>query len=384
MIKIPISFVIEIDDVGWDDGRDLRLKGKASRSGFPRHHVLADYEVLNQIAEATGKKISVALSLGDWDKDNIFRGEIGITHDPYGWDRKSEIDIPNFENYRDALEAGKLDFMIHSLLHGRYTEDGVRLTEKEFTPLEKDAEGKPFFSFSEEDFRRRLDLFFKIYNSWGFKEKIRAIVFPSGVARDEQIHKRICKVLSEYGIIYWGDRFFFPETMRIIDGVACFKWGNNHDDIPWNAYDFDPLVLDNFYLDGSHDNSCIQGTHWTNFLRFNPTRNHENIDRWVKYYEKQSEVFGSALANDLPEAVNQLIHREHSRVTETAEGYEIDLSSVLATEFSALTDEFLVSFTKDEVPVACDGGSIDLYEEKKDFRTYKISYNTPVITIKTK
>ncbi|MBO7303825.1 MAG: hypothetical protein J6V09_01190 [Clostridia bacterium] len=384
MVKIPISFVLEMDDVGWDDGRDLRLKGKASRSGFPRNHTLEDYEFLNQLAEATGKKISVALTMADWDKDNVLRGEVGITHDPYGWDRKSEIDVKKFEGYRDALDAGNLDFMVHSLLHGRYTEDGVRLTEKEFTPLEILPDGKPKFLFSEEDFRHRLDLFFKIFNSWGFEGKVRGIVFPSGVPKDKDIYTRACKVLSEFGIIYWGDHFDFPEEIKIINGVACFKWGMNDGDIPWNAYDFDPDVLGDYYAPGSDRNSCMHGSHWTNFLRFNPKKNVEGVEPWARFYKRQSEIFGSALARDLPEAVNQLIHRAHSTVEKNADGYKIDLSGVSATNFSALTPEFLVSFTKDEVPVACDGGSIDLYEEKKDFRTYKISYNTPVITIKTK
>ena len=42
-VKIPISYVIEMDDVGWDQGHDLRMLGQASRSGIPRYHTIEDY-----------------------------------------------------------------------------------------------------------------------------------------------------------------------------------------------------------------------------------------------------------------------------------------------------------------------------------------------------
>ena len=52
-MKIPIAWVLEFDDLGWDDGRDLRLNKKASRSGIPRYHTLEDYELVAKIgAEA--------------------------------------------------------------------------------------------------------------------------------------------------------------------------------------------------------------------------------------------------------------------------------------------------------------------------------------------
>ena len=89
IVRIPIGGILQLDDVGWDNGRDLRLIGQASRSGLPRYHALGDYEFLNQLADATGRHVAVALCLGDWDKENFLRGEIGITHNPHGWDRKS-------------------------------------------------------------------------------------------------------------------------------------------------------------------------------------------------------------------------------------------------------------------------------------------------------
>ena len=93
---IPLPFLLEMDDVGWDDGRDLRLSGLASRSGLPRNHAKEDYEFLRSLSDSTGKNIAVALCLGDWDKENYLRGEVGVTHDPNGWDRGGVMDVAKF------------------------------------------------------------------------------------------------------------------------------------------------------------------------------------------------------------------------------------------------------------------------------------------------
>ena len=90
---IPIAVQINLDDVGWHDGTDLRYKGQASRSGIPRRHEPEDYLVLEKIGAALNTRIVCPLCLGDWDKDNYLRGEVGITHDPYGWNRAEEIDV---------------------------------------------------------------------------------------------------------------------------------------------------------------------------------------------------------------------------------------------------------------------------------------------------
>ena len=159
-IKIPKAWVFEYDDVGWDNGRDLRLSKKASRSGLPRYHALEDYEVLAQIGEAAGMTLNVALCLADWDKDNVLRGFVGATHDPHGWDRKNEIDIEKFAKYRDTLEGTKyVDYSIHGLMHGVYDEKGILIHEREYFDLLTDGMSQTLALRSVEDFNRRLDCF---------------------------------------------------------------------------------------------------------------------------------------------------------------------------------------------------------------------------------
>ena len=139
--KIPIAFILEMDDVGWDDGRDLRLIGRASRSGLPRNHAVEDYELLKRLTETTGKRLAAALCVADWDKDNLLHGEIGITHDPYGWDRASEIDVDKQRRCIDILENANVDYILHGVLHGRYGENGELITEHEVLERRVEADG---------------------------------------------------------------------------------------------------------------------------------------------------------------------------------------------------------------------------------------------------
>ena len=84
-VVIPAALILDLDDVMWHDGRDLRYIGQASRSEFPRHHVPEDYKIIDQLGRALNMKIICPICLGDWDKDNCLRGVVGVTHNPKGW-----------------------------------------------------------------------------------------------------------------------------------------------------------------------------------------------------------------------------------------------------------------------------------------------------------
>jgi hypothetical protein len=90
-VIIPTAWILEMDDVGWDNGRDLRLIGQASRSGLPRHHAVEDYEFIRSLTSASSNHLATALCVADRDKYNILRGEVGIPHDPHGRDRADEM-----------------------------------------------------------------------------------------------------------------------------------------------------------------------------------------------------------------------------------------------------------------------------------------------------
>ena len=51
-ISIPIALQVCFDDIGWDNGADLRLAGKASRTGMPRFHTYEDYEAVHLLGDS--------------------------------------------------------------------------------------------------------------------------------------------------------------------------------------------------------------------------------------------------------------------------------------------------------------------------------------------
>ncbi len=378
-VIIPMSFVLEMDDVGWIDGRDYTEEGKASRSGLNRDHCIEDYEYLKALTQQTGKRIAAALVVGDWDKDNFLRGEIGFTHDPHGWDQKSKINVEEHRKCLTVLEEAGVDFMVHGVLHGRYDENGKRITECEYMQINRFPDGTHTRSaLPEEEFRRHLDMYFKIYNAWGLKQKIRGFVVPCGNSfSTEEDTEKMAKVLSEYGIRYWANSFpHFPEgtTLQVHHGVACFRWGQAKPGIPWDEVSANAFERPVFCEENTTRFSCFQGTHWTNHLNLDPKKNLENLPGWLDLYRRQSEHFGCVLADGLAEAVNQHFYREFAKMTWEENRAVIDLSQVLEKAIEGHKKEFFLSVKKDLSPKACRGGTLSLYEEKEEFITYKICH----------
>jgi len=388
-VIIPTAWILEMDDVGWDNGRDLRLIGQASRSGLPRHHAVEDYEFIRSLTHASGNHIATALCVADWDKHNILRGEVGITHDPHGWDRAAEMDPEKHETCMAILDSANADFLLHGVLHGRYDEEGKQLTEREFLVNEIHEDGtKVSVLPSEEDFRRRLDLFFRIYNAQGLKQTIRGFVVPCGVGNiTEETVKCMAAVLADYGIRYWADVFKYPEfdsSLKVYNGVACFRWTYNKTKMPWEAYDIDPDTLTHFNHADDPQRVCLHGSHWTNYLRFNPKNNAKGIDGWVNFYKRQGEIFGSMNARDLAQAVNQLFYVEFATLSEADGVWTVDLSPVKAQALDCHKNEFFLSFQNGTSPLSCEGGEITLYETHNEFSTYKITHHADLVTIRCK
>ena len=59
----------------------------------------------------------------------------------------------------------------------------------------------------------------------------------------------------------------------------------------------------------------------------------------------------------------------------------VGMSKLLKLDFDGLKKEFYISLKKGVTPKSCVGGEIELYEEKRDFNTYKIIYTSEKITI---
>lgn len=389
IVKIPVAIQFCFDDVGWDNGRDLRDRGQASRSGIPRNHAIEDYKMLHEFGKALGQKILTPLCLADWDKDNLLRGEVGITHNPHGWDRKSEINIEFYEEARDILNGSEyIEPVIHGLMHGVYDKDGKLLQEMEYFSWVNDGEKTEAKLTSDEDFYNRIRLFFEIYNGWGFTKKIRAFVSPCGFhSSSEETILDLAKKLNGLGIKYWANGGFrFDGPMGTYADVAVMKKGGSYNGKygsmpPWQGYDLDPDLLMPFVDERNQGGTNMVGMHWTNLLRLNPKRDFDYLPDWINYFNRERETFGTMIAKDVEFSVTQQFYNLYSKVEITDGKCVIDVSEACAKKTSSCKDEFYVSFAKDIKPKSCAGGEITLYEQHSEFDTYKVVHGSNIIEI---
>ncbi|MBE6645483.1 MAG: hypothetical protein E7612_08955 [Ruminococcaceae bacterium] len=378
---LPAALILDLDDVMWHDGRDLRYIGQASRSEFPRHHVPEDYKIIDQLGRALNMKIICPICLGDWDKDNCLRGVVGVTHNPSGWNRKEEIDYELAEKFFEAAESSPyIDYCIHGLLHGLYDENGVRLNEKEYSRITEDRRVE---LLPDCELDKHLDLFQHIYDSWGFKKKIISFCPPCGFGfadKDDWGYvDRLSKNLYKRGIRYIIARWQRKIECSKLNSGVWYMEKNVKFGIPSDAPDVDPRYIREFAEEGEEVFGEVMGMHWANFLHYYPQNNLARLGDWIEYFQRQAEVFGIMLSRDIRFTGNQSIYRNNSKISYEDGRCIVDISDALALDFDDLGKEFYISFKNDSLPKSCEGGKMELYESKNNFKTYKITYENKII-----
>ena len=376
-IIIPVAFQIRLDDVGWHNGSDDRYCSRPSRTGLPRLHHALDYPIIHALGKALGMQINCAIVLGEWDKDNLLRGEKYLTWDPDGWNRSSEMDMAYHEKAFEALESSEyISYTVHGVLHGHY-DNGLQVTEREFYARKKDPVTgeytKEYTWFPDSEFRRHLDFFFKLYDSWGFKKPVHSFSCGNGNigSQFDEGNIRYAGILKEYGIDIWPNGWtgMIGGTAAVLDGMVALS--SKPEGIHWNAYDVDPDYLNLFNTETRRRTDF--GIHWPNLLRWNPEHNLERLDKWVAFFNRQAEVFGSMMSKNNYFAASQAVYSRYATLQFADNKCVIDLSDVDAHKARALKNEFYISFRNGVSPKAITGGTICEYETKKAFKTYKIT-----------
>lgn len=387
-IIIPSALQLCVDDIGWFNGADQRYIGRPSRTGMPRKHVPEDYLILNEIGKALDMKIVCPLILGEWDKENVLRGVIGATYEPYTWDMASKIDYKIAEKSFEAAENSPyIEYAYHGLLHGTYAEDGSQITECEFFEY-KSATDKSLVLQTEDEILSRMELYYKIYNAWGFKKKIRSFSSPTVIPpyfKSEDLLP-LASALKKNGIYYWMNRWKSVISYSEFIGNVLYleknvRYKNPRIGIPWNAYDFDPMYIMDFAKEGDDVIGEVLSSHWPNYLRFNYQKNMEALEPWVKYFKKQAEIFGLMLSKDIEFCGNQHLYRKYTKTSMKKNVVSFDLSDVKLNSKMQLNNEFYVSIKNDKSPYTVTGGTIELYETHNGFKTYKIVHNSDFVEI---
>jgi hypothetical protein len=240
---------------------------------------------------------------------------------------------------------------------------------------------------SVEDCEHRLDLYFKICKSWGMKKPFKGFVNPGSVCgADEETVAAMCKVLHKYGVRYWADPFYdwkdYGTVLKVCNGVALVRWLCNPVEMPWCAIDIDPDTLATVNgIDDGEFRSPFHGSHWANYLRFNPKKNDTLVPAWKRFYDRQGEVWGSVNAETLGDSVNQAFYVQFAKITERENEILVDTTEVSKNKLDCHKNEFFISFRHGVAPRGVEGGEISLYEKHKDFDVYKIIHSDDILKI---
>ncbi len=378
-VTVPVALQIVADDYGWHNGRDGRFAGQPSRSGLPRDHAPEDYVILNEIGKALDMKILTPFVIGEWDKDNLLRGVKRVTYNEKNWDRASEIDMRTAQKCFEAAESSEyVEYAYHALLHGYYEND-KQICETEYSRPRFNKETGTFdmstFDYiPESEMQEYIDTFFKIYDSWGFQKKIRSFVAPCSVHTPRELTDTFASVLRKNGFIHWANYWTrLHDSTAVISGVTFMQ--KSFVGAHWDGYDIDPITLmdQSKTLVGDKElTNPAMGFHWTNFLRLDPHNNMENLSDWVKYFNRQGEIFGNMLSRDVGFASNQAVYSRYAKLKVEGNKYTIDLSDVDATGALSLLDHFYVSVKGRVKPGSCVGGDVRIYEKKRWHTNYEI------------
>ena len=359
--KIPVALQIVVDDIGWFWGRDDREIGGPSRTGVARTHILEDYIVLNEIGRALNQKINAMLVIGEWDINNRLRKVPHCSNQGENWNgsfwlNKEEAEkIRNFLNTAEFIEIG-----FHGLLHSTYSKEGELLCCQEFM-VNKDFKKENERELVPENITRaQFDTFFEIYNDWGFTQKIQTFASPGNIG-DAWKTDEFSNVIKDYGIKFWHNNVIRGCSVQsgiILNPKAV-------EICPWFVYDFDPLEA----RDLKPEEAGIIGSHWANYLRFNPKKSIEGVKDWKTFYDRQSEIFGMIISRDIEFAHYQQLYKNYAVISEENDCIKIDLSEAdkIAPEKNM---PIYISLTNE--PSECTGGKLSLYETKSGFKNYKV------------
>jgi hypothetical protein len=269
-------------------------------------------------------------------------------------------------------------------MHGRYDEHGQRITEKELFEKQPDNSWLPI---SNEELDRRLTLFFKIYNSWGFKQKLTVYGAPCGIPEGISGHQMagLNAILYKHGIRYFRTHWaYFQSYEENLSYPVKYGASNRRMSIamPWDAYNVDVEDLPDTIYPDEENLWGVLALHWTNFLRLDPDENLAQLPRWIEYFQRQSEIFGAMISRDYEFSFVQQIYYQFAKIDYSDGAYTIDLSRLLEQNIDNVKKEFYVSLKNGITPEKCVGGVCELYEEKREFKTYKINYNDDKVILK--
>ena len=383
-VRVPIALQVVVDDFGWHNGKNGLADSRPARTGINRNHVLEDYVVMNEIGKKVGMKIVCGFTIGEWDKDNVLRGMEHATWDEENWDRASEINYDLAKKCFDQLEKSDyIELAFHGLMHGYWVNGENYGNPREFFSYDIPLDTKerkvnyPVKPVPASYVDEHIEAYFKIYNSWGFSQKIRTFIMPASLYKDVDTVIEYASVAEKYGIKYWKNYWGELNGATTMLNSIVFLNTRGGDMVEWYEIDVEPEQLDDKVYNTSDPNEpagfAILGSHWPNFLSSDPSKNLENVEKWANYLNRQKEVFGYMLSKDIAFAASQILYHTYLNINFNENECIIDASDVDKQDAAELSNEFYISIKNDLQVKECIGADFEVYENHNEFTTYKLT-----------
>ena len=373
-IIIPRSLQITLDDVGWFNGEDDRKNGGSAHTAMPRRHCAEDYAAINALGEALGMRINCAFVLGEWDPDNRLRRIRWLSRFGDAWNNAAYLGKEEMQAVADTVRSSPyIDIAVHGLLHNYYNPQYGYTNTDYYYHI-----GETHHRIPEEEIRARLDAFFDLLDHYRIGKAVNSFIPPNF----DYVWGSMTHILADYGIRYVSTVFTYPD-LQLPDGVTKPQYGGvegdgiitlnrNDNRISWREVGSD--------LDGFEPRGGIFGCHWPNLLHEDKTRNMETVENWVRYFRRCSETYGIILSRDIAFAAAQTLFCDYAAVTYENGKMTADLSAVPKTDGRA--DTFYVSARREIT--AYSGCQIRVYERHRDFISYAVTPQAPVVTLESR
>lgn len=326
--------------------------------------------------------------IGEWDIKNRMHAKPHMTPKPNEWNAIEKLNMREAERCFAEIESSEyIDVAIHGLLHSYWDEEMGHDDQQYYVrPRKGWGSNERIVPVPNDYFEDCIDTFLRIYDDWGFSRRITTFVSPGSAYGPIDASRGFAAILKDRGIKYWANYWMtIKKPCEIIEGVTFLNKGTGI--IPWNAYDVNPALIPDYAVsenDGVNSPmGTIFGLHWPNLLRFDASKNLDNVDAWVDFYRRQAECFGLMISRDMGFAARQALYQRYTVIDFAPNEIILDFSAVDSCGVDAGNTVY-ISLKNRLRPSECEGGAISLYESHTLFRTYAIERKGKIARIKLK
>jgi hypothetical protein len=327
-IIFPRAFAFAVDDLGWNEGRDLSedVPPGPYRTGGDRKFSLKDYGYMIEVGKAVGARIQCLFILSEMDRENILARFPTTTYLREKWNNSFRVNNEQrvIMNYvRD--QSAYMEFGLHGTGHEYWAPGEPQKRAEWYNLIDK----KPW---PEQSLREHIQCFKEIMSQYGFTPA-NGHSFPESFVPCAYSYYwnpngtySLGKLLTEAGVKYANTDFSqIPELNPPSDiNGGDFDFGThvinriNYGNV-WHEYASLPRVPI------EHQQTDIIESHWPNWLAEDEAHQADVTVAWIQYYKAVQRKADRYVAKNTEQLHSQWLYNCYTKISETNTGkVEID------------------------------------------------------------